>query len=128
MSTALAAKPMSHTAPALPDVKLLRLEIAVRWSRPYEIPAPVVSNVLRGALGITLRRLVCPPEWLDNPCAPCPLYEACAYGRVFMPTPPPDATQLRLQQDLPRPFVIEPHCHENGTGSDQDDRCLSHFR
>jgi len=25
-----------------------------------------------------------------------------------MPTPPPNAPQLRLQQDLPRPFVIEP--------------------
>jgi len=91
-----------------PDIKALRLQISTRWKRPTTIPGPVLANVLRGAVGITLRELVCPREWLDRDCPPCPLYQECAYGQVFMPTPPPDAQQLRLQQDLPRPFVIEP--------------------
>jgi hypothetical protein len=92
----------------LPHVELVSLAITVHWRRPTIIPGPVIANVLRGALGITFRRLVCPTEWMDHDCHPCPLYSECAYGQVFMPTPPPDASQLRLQQDLPRPFVIVP--------------------
>lgn len=91
-----------------PAIRALRLVIQTRWKRPTTIPGPVLANVLRGALGVTLRKLVCPEEFFDHDCAPCPLYRDCAYGQVFMPTPPPDSRQLRLQQDLPRPFVIEP--------------------
>jgi hypothetical protein len=93
---------------SLPSLRVTRLEIRTRWRRPTTIPGPIVANVLRGALGITLRKLVCPDEWIDNHCPDCPLYQSCAYGQVFMPTPPADAAQLRLQQDLPRPFVVEP--------------------
>ncbi len=93
---------------SLPRMHIISLDVAVRWRRPCIIPGPVVANVLRGALGITFRRLVCPAEWMNRECHPCALYAGCAYGRVFMPTPPLDAPQLRLQQDLPRPFVIEP--------------------
>jgi len=92
----------------LPSIRAVRLEVRTRWRRPTTIPGPIVANVLRGALGITLRKLVCPEEWINNHCPDCPLYQSCAYGQVFMPTPPVDAAQLRLQQDLPRPFVIEP--------------------
>lgn len=95
-------------APVWPRIQAIRLQIRTRWKRPTTIPGPVIANVLRGALGITLRRLVCPADFFDDPCAPCPLYQDCAYGQVFMPTPPPDSEHLRLQQDLPRPFVIEP--------------------
>ena len=100
----------------LPAIRALRLEICTRWKRPTIIPGPVLANVLRGALGITLRRLVCPDGWLDHDCPPCPLYSDCAYGQVFSPTPGDDAMQLRLQHDLPRPFVIEP------PGLDPDER------
>jgi len=91
-----------------PQIRALRLVVRTRWKRPTTIPGAVLANVLRGALGLTLRKLVCPDGWLDHDCAPCPLYRDCAYGQVFMPAPPPESTQLRLQQDLPRPFVIEP--------------------
>lgn len=93
---------------SFPHVELVSLSIAVRWQRPTLIPATIVANVLRGALGITFRRLVCPAEWMNHECRPCPLYADCAYGQVFMPSPPHDSPQLRLQQDLPRPFIIEP--------------------
>jgi len=103
----------SHPSPdahgfSLPAIQALQLEIRTRWRRPNMIPGAVLANVLRGALGITLRQLVCPEGWHDNPCTPCPLYQECAYGQIFMPIPGDGATQLRLQQDLPRPFVIEP--------------------
>lgn len=104
MSVLTSAPDQTH----LPRIRALRLEIRTKWARPTIIPGPIIANVLRGALGITLRRLVCPQEWLDHECPPCPLYPSCAYGQVFAPTPPAHATQLRLQQDLPRPFVIEP--------------------
>ncbi len=97
-----------HPAMPLPALRAVRLEVRTRWQRPTTIPGPIIANVLRGALGITLRKLVCPEGWLDHHCPDCPLYRECAYGQVFAPTPPEDATQLRLQQDLPRPFVIEP--------------------
>lgn len=92
----------------IPNFDLVKLQITVKWRRPYSIPGHVIANVLRGAVAITFRRLVCPEQFFHDECAPCPLYESCAYGQLFAPSPPSDATQLRLQQDLPRPFVIEP--------------------
>ncbi len=106
----------TSTATVLPHFNALKLEIRTRWRRPNVIPGPFLANILRGALGITLRKLVCPEGWHDHACPPCPLYASCAYGQVFVPTPPEDATALRLQQDLPRPFIIEP------PGLDPDDR------
>src|SRR5579872_1730329 len=85
-------------SPPLPQIRALRLEIRTRWKRPTVIPGSVIANVLRGALGMTFRRLVCPEEWLNHECAPCPLYRDCAYGQVFAPTPGADAAKLRLQQ------------------------------
>lgn len=100
----LSAAPLA----VLPNISAIRLEIRTRWRRPNVIPGPFLANILRGGLGITLRRLVCPDGWHNNLCHPCPLYTQCAYGQVFEPSPPADAVQLRNQQDLPRPFVIEP--------------------
>jgi hypothetical protein len=97
----------SGTSP-WPAISAVRVAVSVRWARPTVIPGPVIANVLRGALGLTFRKLVCPREWMDNDCAPCPLFASCGYAQVFAPSPPADAVRLRLQQDLPRPFVIEP--------------------
>lgn len=96
------------TTTAVPDVELLKLQVTVRWARPHMIPGPVIANVLRGAVAITFRRLVCPEQFFEEECAPCPLYQGCAYGQLFAPGPSSDAQQLRSQQDLPRPFVLEP--------------------
>lgn len=107
----MALESPAMTTPALgnlPDVELLKLQITVKWLRPYLIPGPLIANVLRGAVAITFRRLVCPEQFFNDECLPCPLYTDCAYGQIFAPSPPSDATQLRLQQDLPRPFIIEP--------------------
>jgi hypothetical protein len=62
---------------------------------------------LRGAFGTVFRRLVC--HDLKAQCGPsCPLHSACPYGFIFSPTVPPDAERLRLNRDIPRPFVIKP--------------------
>jgi hypothetical protein len=108
MATATIPEVEPPTAAEVPTIRAVRLEVRTRWQRPNIIPGPFLANTIRGALGLTLRKLVCPEGWLNHDCHPCPLYTECAYGQVFAPTPPADAVQLRLQQDLPRPFVIEP--------------------
>jgi hypothetical protein len=85
-----------------------KLRATLRWRKPDAIPGPAIANVLRGALGITFRKLVCPTEWFDHECHPCPLYQSCAYGQLFMPKLTDDSGVLSKQQDAPRPFVIEP--------------------
>ena len=92
----------------LPSLRILKLRATLRWRRPDAIPGPAIANVLRGALGITFRKLVCPIEWFDHECHPCSLYRSCAYGQLFMPKPTDESGVLKKQQDVPRPFVIEP--------------------
>lgn len=92
----------------LPELHAIRMSILVRWEAPQRIPEPVVANVLRGGLALTFRHLVCPREWMEHECPPCPLYRGCPYGQVFAPTPPPGSPQLSREQDTVRPFVIEP--------------------
>ena len=108
--------PPSSDRSIWPQIEAVRLAIDVRWKRPNRIPGPALGNILRGAVGLTFRKLVCPTEYLHHECHPCPLYSSCNYGQLFAPTPPPDAVRLRLQQDLPRPFIIEPPGFE-GRGS-----------
>lgn len=100
----------------LPAIRAVRLTVSTRWSRPTSIPGAVIANVLRGALGLTLRKLVCPEEWMNHHCPDCELYRSCTYGSLFMPSPPEGSQVMRLVQDLPRPFVIEP------PGLDPDER------
>lgn len=58
------------------------------------------SNLLRGVFGITLRRLICPP---DCPGArSCPERETCNYARIFEPP----AAGPSGHADPPRPFVF----------------------
>jgi hypothetical protein len=92
-----------------PELDILSLEVTARWQRPTTIRESELANVLRGGFGLLFRRLVCPPEWFRHECAPCPLYAQCPYGQIFSPSPPADATCLRKQADLPRPFVIRPY-------------------
>lgn len=69
---------------------------------------------LRGAFGTVFRRLVC--HDLKTQCGPsCPLHPSCPYGFTFSPTVPPGAARLRLNRDIPRPFVIKPPLEGDGT-------------
>lgn len=68
---------------------------------------------LRGAFGTVFRRLVC--HDLKAACHGCGLEESCPYCIVFNPLVPPDADRLRLNQDIPRPFVIKPPLDDTNT-------------
>jgi hypothetical protein len=61
---------------------------------------------LRGAFGTAFRRLVCHDLGAD--CDKCVLHPSCPYGFIFAPTVPAEAERLRLNRDIPRPFVIKP--------------------
>lgn len=63
---------------------------------------------MRGAFGLTFRRLVCPPPYWSRECRTCELWRACAYPTFFEPAPPEDAQRLRANADLPRPYVFSP--------------------
>jgi CRISPR-associated endoribonuclease Cas6 len=78
---------------------------------------------LRGAFGTVFRRLVC--HDLKAQCGPsCPLHPSCPYGFIFSPTVPPDAERLRLNRDIPRPFVIKPPLDGDGAYAPGDHLCF----
>jgi len=72
---------------------------------------------LRGAFGTVFRSLVCHDRKAD--CKECTLHPSCPYSCVFSPVVPSDAKRLRLNRDIPRPFVIKPplngqDCYQKG--------------
>lgn len=77
---------------------------------PIELTRLNKGITLRGAFGTVFRRLVC--HDLRSACRGCGLEESCPYCFVFNPLVPPEADRLRLNQDIPRPFVIKPPLEE----------------
>ncbi len=65
---------------------------------------------LRGAFGSAFRQIVC--HDLKADCSACMLHPSCPYGIFFAPRVPPDSDRLRLNRDIPRPFVIKPPLDE----------------
>lgn len=83
--------------------------------RPIDIiraPARNKGNMLRGAFGCAFKAMACSApagRGVPDPCRMrCQSPESCPYGVVFETSPPPGALRLRLNQDVPRPFVIKP--------------------
>jgi hypothetical protein len=71
-----------------------------------ELPRMNKGITLRGAFGTVFRRLVCHDT--KSECMGCMVHETCPYAAVFAPVVPPDSGRLRLNRDIPRPFVIKP--------------------
>lgn len=87
-----------------------------------ELPRFNKGITLRGAFGTVFRRLVC--HDLKAPCPSCPLRENCPYSNVFNPVIPPDAERLRLNRDIPRPFIIKPPLDPEGSYKAGDELCF----
>ena len=77
---------------------------------------------LRGAFGSVFRRLVC--HDLRAVCHECEMHPTCPYGFIFTPMIPPDAERLRLNMDIPRPFVIKPPLDNHSTYPPGDTLCF----
>jgi len=60
---------------------------------------------LRGALGLTFRKMVCVTH-LDD-CQPCILKFQCPYTRFFEPLAHPDHPFSKRLSQLPRPFALQ---------------------
>jgi hypothetical protein len=74
---------------------------------PINFPGDIPGNILRGALGITLRRIACIPECpalAGRDVRKCEFRESCAYARIFEPAAV-HAGPSGLS-DWPRPFVL----------------------
>ncbi|MCS7027078.1 MAG: CRISPR system precrRNA processing endoribonuclease RAMP protein Cas6 [Bryobacteraceae bacterium] len=67
---------------------------------PIWFPEAQPANILRGALGLMLRKVACAPDCQDP--ASCRVQE-CPYRRLFAPRPPALPSGLT---DAPRPFVF----------------------
>jgi hypothetical protein len=91
---------MAH-APELPITSYRFTLIA---ETPATLPA-FPGPTLRGALGHTLRRLVCATRM--PACAPCPFRFTCAYPLLFEPYAPPDHPEAHRYARLPTPFTLE---------------------
>lgn len=88
----------------LENFRFARFNFSFETRGHLRLPDVNRVNPLRGAFGLHLRRRSCR---LSPPCHDrCRLREECLYGRIFEPAPPPDATRLSANSDIPRPFVI----------------------
>lgn len=97
-------------AEALGPLWFVRHRITIVPRSPLVLPLMTRGSVLRGAFGITLRRLVC--HDLTLACRACPLEATCPYPQTFEPRPPAGAERLSALQDVARPFVFDPPTDE----------------
>lgn len=85
------------------EIEILRvcpLRFSFRAERQVFFPYGKAGNVLRGALGSILRKIVCVPHCLDTAHCPEP---NCPFRRVFSPRLETGPSGLA---DPPRPFVL----------------------
>lgn len=90
----------------LPDYRVHRYALQIEALERLRFPRDRAGVILRGAFGLAFRRLVCHDLHAD--CRRCLVVLSCPYARVFAPSPPAGAARLRLQADIPRPFVFAP--------------------
>ena len=85
---------------------LWHLRLTLEPEEPIRLPRMNKGITLRGAFGVSLKNLVCAAK--EASCDACQIHSTCPYGVVFAPKVPEAAERLRLNRDIPRPFVIKP--------------------
>jgi hypothetical protein len=90
---------------ALRPVELVRTTLTCRFAEPVPLHG-YLGATLRGGLGWALKAVCCPAGC--GPCERCLIRSSCAYAYIFETSPPDGAQALRLNSDVPRPFVLEP--------------------
>lgn len=91
--------------PSLPTCPIWHLRFTLAPQDPIMLPRMNKAITLRGAFGSSLRGLVCVNRYAV--CGSCGFHSSCVYGFVFSPMVSEEADRLRLNRDLPRPFVIK---------------------
>jgi hypothetical protein len=82
-------------------LKISRFDFECRWQKPAFI-SPFPGSMLRGALGRSLKMVVCAIR--QRTCEDCLLVRQCLYARIFE-RKPVEGQKLNLSS-LPHPFVI----------------------
>jgi CRISPR-associated endoribonuclease Cas6 len=91
---------------ALPsNLTLTHYRFILEALEPLHLP-PYKGSALRGGFGHTFKRLVCTNPLLCH--ERCQLANECPYGYVFETSPPEGAEIFSRNQDVQRPFIIEP--------------------
>lgn len=86
-------------------MKVADFEIKLKAKENLSLP-PYKGSMIRGAFGIAFRKVCCP--FPDKNCKECLLKSKCVYSYVFE-TPRPDNSKImRLYENVPHPFIIEP--------------------
>lgn len=94
----------------MPDIYLTHYRFTLSPKAPILLPKMNKGIILRGAFGTSFRSLVCVDQ--SASCETCQLHLNCPFGFIFAPRVPPEAERLRLNRDIPRPFVIKPPLDE----------------
>ncbi len=96
--------------PGLPPLRAAAFRFEIEALAPLRLP-PHKGSTLRGGFGHVFKKTACAQPQLAE-CAPCLLRYTCPYPYLFESSPPPEAEVLRLNEDVPQPFIIEPPLDE----------------
>lgn len=93
-----------HTTRSVTQFHFLRLRFHfLSQGGSLYYPPGKAGNIVRGALGNTLKQVACQPDCRDSKL--CPSRGSCSYGRIFEPVDL-DRTGPSGYLDQPRPFVL----------------------
>ncbi len=85
------------------DLKFAHYRCTLTPDNIIQMPAFNKGNILRGAFGSSLKRLVCINK--ISKCNDCSVKEKCAYSLVFNPT---DISHAKRLRNSPRGYVLKP--------------------
>lgn len=88
------------------DLRIAPFRFILKPGELMELPA-YKGPVLRGGLGMVLKRLVCVQRDTEA-CTPCQVGNACPYGYLFETQAPLGNPVMPTVSDVPIPFVLEP--------------------
>jgi len=98
---------VSETLPLPSGLRLARYRIALAPESRLVLPANP-GAMLRGALGLALKRGVCGQPSGQLCGQKCELPDICPYAFLWESPTPADAEVLRASQEVPPPYLLEP--------------------
>lgn len=84
--------------------RLIPLAFEFEALDPIDFPSGKLTNILRGALGLHLRKQSCPPECQDSRSCPLPPNQPCLYRQLFEGER--GDSRPSGYREPPRPFVF----------------------
>lgn len=98
---------MTEPLPLPPELRLARYRIALAPEARLTLP-PNPGAMLRGALGLALKRGVCGQPTGRLCGQKCELPDICPYAFLWESPTPPGSEVLSASQEVPPPYLLEP--------------------